>query len=150
MGVIYIVEPLDDEIADYLHDVGVIVPEWKGLCRNPTPKEIREVCGNLTDLSVQYFSPPEHHWQVMIEGKNNPENEPWTLLNVRNFNGCEDEPHAISFEKGWPSLILRIVLGLSAKCGPLVVVPDTGDAPLAVSPVDSVENLLTIWEHTQM
>ena len=85
----------------------------------------------------------------MIEGLKDPDNEPWTLLNVTNFNGDETAPHSIWFEKGWPSLILRIVQALSVNCGPLVVIPDTGCAPIVVNSGDNVGVLFATWEHTR-
>jgi hypothetical protein len=85
----------------------------------------------------------------MIEGLEDPDNEPWTLLNVSDFNGDETSPHEIWFEKGWASLILRVVCGLSAACGPLVIVPDTGCKPIVVSADDDVAMLFATWEHTR-
>ncbi len=34
------------------------------------------------------------------------------------------------------------------QCGSLVVVPDTGEAPIAVTSTASVKKLLKEWEHT--
>jgi hypothetical protein len=65
------------------------------------------------------------------------------------FPGAEDKPHPIWFEKGSPALILEIVKRLAKHCGPLVVMPDTGEAPIAVTADASVKTLLKEWEHTQ-
>src|SRR5262249_19312203 len=143
------VVPLDDTLAEYLRKVGVELPEGNLSSRNPTPRELREVAGSRTDLTVTVFSPPEHAWQIMFEGRNDPDHEPWTLLNVFEFSGDETAPHTIWFEKGWPSLILRIVHALSVCCGPLVVIPDTGCQPIVVSTGDDVPTLLATWEHTR-
>jgi hypothetical protein len=149
MGVLYIVVPLDDSITGYLRDVGVEYPAEHIPARNPTPRELREATATLTDQKVTVHSPPEHAWQIMIEGRNDPENEPWTLLNVTAFNGDEATPHAICFEKGWPSLILRVVHILSARCGPLVIVPDTGCTPIVVGAADDPQKLFEIWDHAR-
>jgi hypothetical protein len=149
MGVLYTIWPLDEPIAVYLRDVGVVFPEASIPSRNPTPLELRAVAADLTDLKVNVYSPPGHAWQIMIGGVNAPDNEPWTLLNVTAFNGDEGVPHAIWFEKGWPSLILRVVHALSVRCGPLAVVPDTGCKPIVVSPGDDVDSLFANWEHTR-
>ena len=148
MGVLYTVVPLEEQIADYLLDVGATVPGWTTASRNPTPREIRTVCTALLNLKIEMLSPPVYAWQVMIEGLRDPENEPWTILNVDHFNGDENAPHSIWFEKGWPSLILRIVNALSSNCGPLVIIPDTGCTPIVVSTSDDVGDLLSTWEHT--
>jgi hypothetical protein len=149
MGVLYTVVPLDEPIAGYIRDLGGVAPSFDAPSREPTPQELRTVCRSLTDLKVTMYSPPGHAWQIMIEGLRDPDNEPWTLLNVRDFNGDETVPHSIWFEKGWPSLILRIVGSLAAYCGPLVIVPDTGCVPIVVSAEDDVSVLFTTWEHTR-
>jgi hypothetical protein len=148
MGVLYSVVPLDESIAAYIREVGGIVPAFNARSREPTPHELRAVCSDLKDLKVTVYSPPEHAWQIMIEGLRDPDNEPWTLINVRGFNGAEMAPHSIWFEKGWPSLILRIVGRLAAGCGPLVIVPDTGCVPIVVGAGGDVSALFATWEHT--
>lgn len=149
MGVLYCVVPLDDEIAGHLRDSGETVPTADEPARNPTPREIRAVCDALRGQRVQYNVKPGSFWQAVVEGATEPEREPWTLLNISKFSGSEEEPHEICFDKGWPSLILNIVQRLSIRCGPLVVIPDTGEAPIAVTAEDSVEDLSARWEHTR-
>jgi hypothetical protein len=149
MGVLYTVVPLDDEIADYLRDCGGAVPNANRPARNPTPGEIRAVCDALRGQLVQYNVNPGSYWQAVVEGATDPNSEPWTLLNISKFSGSEEEPHPIWFEKGWPSLILNILQRLSVSCGPLVVIPDTGEAPIAVTAADTVEHLEARWEHSR-
>jgi len=149
MGVLYAIVPVDDEIADYLREMGESVPEADAAPRNPTPREIRAVCDALPGQRVHYSFKFGAFWQAVVEGAADPEQEPWTLLNIAEFSGSEDEPHPISFDKGWPSLILEIVRRLSVSCGPLAVIPDTGEAPIAVTGQDSIEDLLGRWEHTR-
>ena len=148
MGVLYSVFPIDAEMTAYLETVGETAPESRQMSRNPTPLEIREVCGRLKDQRVQFFSPPNHAWQVMIEGRNDPEHQPWTLLNISAFNGDETLPHPIWFEKGWPSLILRVVRDLTEYCGTLVLVPDSGGKHVVLSSSSKVQEILRTWEHT--
>ena len=149
MGVLYIISPLEKAIAVYLREIGVAVPNCSIPSRNPTPQELRTTCARLTDLKVDLFLPPKCAWQIVIQGLQDPDNEPWTILNVTDFNGDETVPHAIWFEKGWPSLILRIVHALSMTCGPLVIVPDTGCTPVVVNSSDDVGVLFATWEHTR-
>lgn len=150
MGVIYSVFPLDDEIADYLRDMGIAVPGVDRPARNPTPREVREVCASLTDCRAEILTPPKYDgWQVNLEGRAAPEREPWTVLQVSDFNGSEEAPHSIWFEKGWPELILRVVHGLARTCGPLVIIPDTGEDPAVVTSSDLVDEILRAWEHTE-
>src|SRR5215468_75725 len=107
MGVLYAVVPVNDEMADYLRETGESVPAAHEMPRNPTPREIRAVCNALPGQRVRYRFKPGAHWQAVVEGAADPEQEPWTLLNISEFSGSEDEPHPISFDKGWPSLILN-------------------------------------------
>jgi hypothetical protein len=150
MGVLYTVLPLDDELATYLRDEGVHVPPCPKATRNPTLLEVRAVCDRLDGFGTRYFvSQDAKHWQASIEGAANPEEEPWTLLNVSDFTGREEEPQKIWFEKGWPSLILRILHGLVGSCGHLVLIPDTGEPPLVVSADVSFEELDARWNSTR-
>lgn len=149
MGVLYTIVPLDESIVPCLRDLGVSFSDFGCPSRNPTPAELRDVAAELTDLHFDLYSPPEHDWQIMIQGKKDPDHEPWTLLNVLNFNGDETSAHEIWFEKGWPSLILRIVHALAKRCGSLVIVPDTGCKPIVVSSADDVGQMFATWEHTR-
>ena len=150
MGNWYSIVPLADEMALYLGDVGVAVPDWSTPSRNPTPKEIRTVCASLTDFKVQVFSPPGHEWQVSIEGLTEQDNEQILLLRVAEFGGDESIPHQTWFETRWPTLILRIARALSASCGPLVIADASGCTPMVVRPDDNLESLLASWERNGM
>jgi hypothetical protein len=149
MGVLSCVVPLDDSIVGWLRDRKVDVPELIEGNRNPTPREVRHVCAEMKDVRTKIYAPPHHAYQVMFEGLTNPNVEPWTLLNISKYNGNEDYPHEIWFEKGWPSLILRVVLSLSKHCGSLVIIPDTGCDPIVVNRDGDVRNLLQRWDHTR-
>ena len=145
MGVLYHIEPFDEEMAALLKEMGAAVPKASEPSRNPTPAEVREVCRTLRDYKTEFNVKPKSRWQAVIAGTKGDEG---TILNVEKFNGAEDKPHGIWFEKGSPALILEILKRLSKHCGPLVVVPDTGDPPIAVTAKASVKKLLNEWEHT--
>jgi hypothetical protein len=146
MGVFYIIQPFDDEMASFLQAMGAAVPRSRAPSRNPTPGEVRAVCSALRDFKTKFNVKPKSHWQAVIDCTTDDRG---TILNLEKFKGAEDEPHAVVFEKGSPSLILEIVKRLAKQCGPLVVIPDTGDAPIAVTATASVKKLLKDWEHTQ-
>jgi len=150
MGVLYTVLPLDDELATYLRDEGAHVPPRPKTTRNPTLLEVRDVCDRLAGFRTEYFvSPDAKHWQASIEGAADPEQEPWTLLNVSDFTGRENEPQKIWFEKGWESLILRVLHRLAGPCGPLVLIPDTGEPPMVVSADTPFDELEARWKSTR-
>ena len=147
MGVLYYIRPLDEEMAAVLEEMGASVPNGESPSRNPTPSELREACGKLRDFKVTFNVKPESYWQAVIDGIKSDDG---TILNIDNFDGAENQPHdEIWFEKGSPSLILEIVRRVAKLCGPLVVWPDCGDRPIAVTGKDSVKKLLNEWEHTQ-
>jgi hypothetical protein len=145
MGVFYHVEPFDDEVGSFLEEMGAAVPASDEPSRNPTPAEVREVCAALRGFEVVFNVKAKSHWQAVIEGTDGDEG---TILNVEKFRGAEDKPLPIVFEKGSPALILEIVKRLAKRCGPLVVFPDTGEAPIAVTSAASVKRLMKEWEHT--
>jgi hypothetical protein len=150
MGVLYTVLPLDDELARYLRGQGADVPPYQMTTRNPTLLEVRAVCDRLEGFCTRYFVPTDgKDWQATIEGAANPEQEPWTQLQVSNFTGREDDPQSIWFEKGWESLILRVLHGLAGPCGPLVLIPDTGELPMVVSANEPFAELEARWNSTR-
>jgi hypothetical protein len=145
MGVLYHIEPLDEEMASLLGEMGAAVPRSAEPSRNPTPAEVREVCRTLDDYKTEFYVKPKSHWQAVIKGTKRDEG---TILHVEKFTGAEDKPHGIWFEKGSPALIIEILKRLAKQCGPLVVMPDTGDTPIAVTARASVKKILDEWEHT--
>jgi hypothetical protein len=146
MGVIYFVDPLDAETRDWLTAEGVELPRGLRRGRNPTPAEVREVCDALDGFRVEYRSSAEKKfWQADVRGVKGRDRARWTLLNIDKWGGSETRRSKILFEKGDPSLILQIVHALSARCGPLVVLPDTGDPPVVVWPGADPKELLQAW-----
>jgi len=68
-------------------------------------------------------------WSADIQGKGRNRDHD-TLLHINKWGGSEHRRQPVVFEKGDPSLVLRIVHALSSRCGPLVVTPDSGDPPV--------------------
>ena len=150
MGVFYIVDPLDDEGREWLGAVGVALPRRRQDGRHPTPAEVREVCDALAGYRTEYnVSAKKKVWQADVQGVKRADRHGGTLLDVDKWGGSEQKRQRIVFEKGDPSLVLRIVHGLSARCGPLVVVPDSGDSPVVVWAEAKLEKLLREWDLTR-
>ena len=97
MGVLYSVALLDDDIKPWLRDEGVAFTEPHTPSRFPTPRELRQLPDIFDDLKVSLNT---RSWDIMFEGKSDPQREPWTLLHVSHFKGDENVPHSIWFEKG--------------------------------------------------
>ncbi|HEY5451490.1 MAG TPA: hypothetical protein VIQ54_22200, partial [Polyangia bacterium] len=53
----------------------------------------------------------------------------WTSIRS---SGERDSRAPIAFHKGWLDLIVEIAYRLSARTGPLVLIPDTGATPVPV------------------
>ena len=152
MGVFYVVEPLDDELREWAEREGVALPPGRGkrTARNPTPAEIRAVCAALDGYRVTYNASTKHKfWQADVEGATGANSKSGTLLNIDQWGGSETRRYKIFFEKGDPALILRIIHGLSAQCGPLAIIPDTGEAPVVAWAEADFKKLLKRWEHAQ-
>ena len=139
MGVFYHIEPLDDEMATLLDEMGGTAPKFDKPSRNPTPAEVREACATLGGFEVEFNVKPKSRWQAIITNRSDAEG---TIVNLEKFKGDEEKPLAMWFEKGPPALILQVVKELAKWCGPLVVVPDTGDVPIAVTAKSVVKKLV--------
>lgn len=146
MGVLYIVIPLTQDVAGWLHESGT--PRRMGSpSRGANLLEIRETLDSLEGFSVEINDGGiGGRWQAMITSIRSPESGGWTLMNITK-RGETEQPQEIWFEKGCPGLIVDIVCRLSARCGTLVVITDTGCAPLVISPSDDSEELCGRWEH---
>jgi hypothetical protein len=142
----YLVEPYGPEASQWLAESGVDVPPGKPKPgRNPTPAEIREVCDALDGFKTEYkSSAAKKWWQATIAATKGRDSDRWTVLNIDQWGGSESRRYKIVFDKGDPTLILQIVHGLSKKCGPLLVVPDS-DEPVVVWPEADLKKLARRW-----
>ncbi len=128
MGVLWTVWPLDDEMTGWLDRLEIDYP--KVASRFPTGAEIKAVLADLdefeTDITDNGLG---SMWQVYVSAKMLPPGDgAWTVLNITEYSG-DDREQNLCFEKGWEELILLILSKLSEECGPLVLVPDTGEDP---------------------
>ena len=89
------------------------------------------ILDSLSDHVVEY-SIDDQTLRVTISQAGS---EMWASLVIMDYNRAEDEnsPHEFYFEKGWSELVLEILDKLSEICGPLVLVPHSGDKPTLVS-----------------
>jgi len=129
MAVIYVAHPLDHEIAHWLATHGVTCPTGR-TGRHPTAAEVRAALGEIDD--VRYHQGPDTDgagWLIDVMHRADPRNGRWTSIRS---SAQRDERAAIAFHKGWLELIIEITHRLSARVGPLVLIPDTGGTPLPV------------------
>jgi hypothetical protein len=135
MGVLYSCIPITDtpEILAWLQEQRVTLPSPSIFGRDPTPQEIRTALDSIENYTADY-AVSRTFWQANVSYTAEPEQGPWTCINVLNYQDDESQPYHIYFEKGWPELILTIMERLSRLCGPLMCVPDTGATPIVVTP----------------
>jgi len=137
MGVLWIVLPLDAPIREWLAKKEVEHPETDS--RLPTGKEIKSALAELEGYNIKIIDNGIlGPWQAWIESKCLSDAEPdeWTVLNIHSYTG-DDLPQELSFEKGHDTLIRRVLAVFAMKCGPLVLIPDTGDKPEVVGSRDN-------------
>jgi hypothetical protein len=135
MGVIYAVAPIDI-IADWMAQQDLPVPLGARTIQMPTPAL---VMGALNTLERLEFKPVNFERDDGIELElTRYEGAEWTSLNLQDVT-ADDEPCAITFNRGHESLIEAILAQLAITCGPLVLYPDystnirviTADGPYA-------------------
>jgi hypothetical protein len=147
MGVIYSVFTLTQEIREWLASEGIDVPQSTVASRYPTPNEISATLNSMSDISVEYTIPnPGGTWQALMSTKPDPDNGPWTLINISEYKS-DSIPQPLWFEKGWDDLIINILKKLSLTTGPLVLYPDTGDVPVVVTLETDINKVHRLWNN---
>ena len=143
MGVIFVARPLDHEIARWLAGHGVACHAGE-TGRNPSATEVRAALGEIAD--VRYHQSPGTGgagWQIDVMHRTDPANGRWTSIRS---SAARDERAPIAFHKGSAELIIEIAYRLSARVGPLVLIPDTGATPLPVWAGRSLQETMTAFE----
>jgi hypothetical protein len=130
MGVIYVVVPLDGEVAAWLDGLAIAHPAPSDNARGPSPREVFEALDRVGGLRAE-VSRGEDGAEIDIRVEE-VEGARWTTIRLSECAG-DDRPSQLAFSKGWEDLIATIVEALAARCGPLVIVPDSGAEPTASS-----------------
>jgi hypothetical protein len=148
MGVLYTVTPPTNEVAVWLEDLGVDLPRDDS-SRLPLLGEVRAVLDSLDGFSIEYTDNGiGSEWQAMVTSLDDPVTGGWTILNITNRKE-DSEPQEIWFEKGFPELIVEILVQISSRCGTLILIPDTGCPPLPIAPGSDPKQLCAQWEHLE-
>jgi hypothetical protein len=146
MGVLYTVLPLEPKVLAWLKNLGVELPSGSAVSRNPTPAELRAAVTALPGYQAEITEAElGGTWQAWVESTREPEEGPWTLVNVLDYQG-EHVQREFGFEKGWDTLIVSIVSRVAECCGPLVLLPDTGDRPIVVTSETVPDEAVKVWE----
>src|SRR5690242_11193333 len=111
MGVVYVVRPLDHEIARWLAQQGIACPSGQ-FGRYPSVAEVRAALGEISDVRYhQSVGAGGGGWQIDVMHRADPANGRWTSIRS---DGGPIERAAIAFHKGWSDLIIEIVHRLTA------------------------------------
>lgn len=143
MSVIHSVYPIDETMASDLDDESIEYP-IDAASRNPLVDDIKAAIATLEAYSVEYTNEViGKRWQAEVKHKTDPENMAWALLTITKLQKGEN---AFFFENGWPDLILKIVIKIADKTGPLVLMSDADEMPFIVDPGADPKALLASWE----
>ncbi|MDY6874235.1 MAG: hypothetical protein SVR81_09770 [Chloroflexota bacterium] len=96
--------------------------------RYPAPEEIRAVLEAIPRIRTIYRETPAV-WQVSITSRRDVS---WASLTVRQYQGDPTLPQPFYFDGGWDEIILMVTSHLAKRCGPLVLLHDSGAAPQVV------------------
>jgi hypothetical protein len=149
MSFSYVVIPLLDgeAFAHWLDEFGIIPPAGV-TSRFPTIREIRCTLENLDGFDFETFV-GSTFWDADIfecdRSGDRWEGE-YTRLCVINYEDNEEVPVAFYFHKGSARLALLILQCLTQICGPLVVVLDTCDIPIFVTPETNIDRAYHVWD----
>jgi hypothetical protein len=126
MGVVYVVVPLDAEVAAWLDGWPIDHPPALTNARGPSPREIFDALGLLDGVRTVIARHPEQE-RIDIDVEDARDSR---SICVR-LSEChsDGQPCQLAFSKGSEELIGSILDAVSSLSGPLVLVPDTGEAP---------------------
>jgi hypothetical protein len=126
MGVVYVVVPLDAEVAAWLDGEAIDHPPAPTTARGPSPREVFDALGLLDGVrSVVARHPEQGRIDIEVEDARDGRGTSVWLSECHS----DDQPCQLAFCKGSEELIGLILDAVSSLSGPLVLVPDTGDDP---------------------
>lgn len=96
--------------------------------RYPAPHEIRQVIEAVPGIRSDYLVSGTV-WQVTVTSRSDVA---WMNLAIKGYTGDPERPHQFMFTAGWDEMILLITSQLAKRCGPLVLLHDSGAPPQVV------------------
>jgi hypothetical protein len=118
----------DPATIAWLTHLNLPIPDTVPPGRYLAPAEIQAVLNDIPGLKVSYLV-SDRAWQASITARGDVS---WATLAVKDYIGDPQEPHHFYFPSGWDDLILLVTSYLVKRCGPLVLLPDSGDLPQIV------------------
>ena len=131
MGVLWSVFPLDHRVRQWLDELEVPYPDKPS--RYPTGAEVKAVLRSLNSYKVEITERGVgRDWNASINWAADAGKGPWASLRIIEYSG-DDLPQEIWFSGGWSEPMTEILRGLSVTCGPLILVPTTGELPEVIT-----------------
>ncbi len=118
----------DPATVAWMVHIDVPLPGATPAGRYPTPNEIREVIQAISGIHTDYVI-SDAVWQVTVRSTKDIF---WGNLAVIDYSGDPDEPHHFVFTAGWDEIIQLVTSQLAKRCGPLVLMHDSGAPPQVV------------------
>ena len=118
----------DQATLAWLVHLELSLPDTSPPGRYPTPAEIKAVLENIPGLRVSFYV-SDNVWEATMISRKDVS---WANLAVKDYIGDPDRPHHFFFPAGWDEIILLVTSRLVKMCGPLVLLPDSGDLPQLV------------------
>lgn len=101
-----------------------------------SPEEIKVSLESIPGLKI-FYSISKNAWEAGIVSR---KDITWANLSVKDYNGDPDSPHHFCFTAGWDEIITVVTLHLVRKCGPLVLLPASGDQPQLIFKIFPLHN----------
>lgn len=115
----------DPATRDWLAQHQIPLPGTIPPGRYPSPAEIKTVIESIKGIKANYVI-SQRVWQVSIQHRTDVS---WAVLRVREYSGDSDAPYRFDFAAGWDEMIELVSSKLVEICGPLVLLPDSGELP---------------------
>jgi len=119
----------DPATVAWMIHANVSLPEEVPPGRYPSPAEIRKALDAIPGIRVTYLV-SERAWSASMISRKDVS---WASLAILDFNGDSDVPHPFCFEGGWDEMIHLVSSHLSKQCGALVLLHDSGTAPVVIT-----------------
>ena len=127
--VIILAEALQDPATrDWLASSGVTLPGEIPAGVDATPAEMQAILEGISGLKVDYQI-TARIWQASVTSRKDVS---WASLSFREYGGDLEARQKFSFDGGWDEVIQLIASRVARRCGPLVLLHDSGAAPQVI------------------
>lgn len=118
----------DPATVAWLANADVGLPEEIPPGRYPAPAEIRTIVDAIPGIRVDTLV-SDTAWELTAMSR---KDVTWAGLAVRDYCGDAEQPHRFDFTAGWDEMVLLLASQLAKRCGPLVLLHDSGAPPQIV------------------